>query len=170
MAPKVPRRALISVTSAHAKLHGEHPTGIFISEVMHPYNVFTKAGFEVDLTSETGKYYVDWLSEQPSFLAGADITEWNDVNGEFRQKLDHMPKAETVDASKVSLADMLSEESNADLNQTVWLVLRVGWPCCFAGLSTCHASPKDRKRRVGQRWNCLICVRDSLCIGKRLSC
>ena len=109
MAAKLPRRALISVTSAHAKLHGEHPTGIFISEVMHPFNVFTKAGFEVDLTSETGKYYVDWLSEQPSFLAGADIIEWNDLSSAFRQKLDNMPKAEDVDSSKVSWTDMNSK-------------------------------------------------------------
>ena len=115
MAQKLPRRALISVTSAHAKLHGEHPTGIFISEVMHPFNVFTKAGFEVDLTSETGKYYVDWLSEQPSFLAGADITEWNDLKSAFRQKLDNMPKAEDIDSSKVSLADMHSRSYKKNL-------------------------------------------------------
>jgi len=82
---------------------------------MHPFNVFTKAGFEVDLTSETGKYYVDWLSEQPSFLAGADITEWNDLKSAFRQKLDNMPKAEDIDSSKVSLADMHSRSYKKNL-------------------------------------------------------
>jgi putative intracellular protease/amidase len=31
-----------------------HTTGVFIGEALHPYNVFTAAGFEVDLASETG--------------------------------------------------------------------------------------------------------------------
>jgi len=103
MAPNLPRRVLIAVTSAQAKLHGEHQTGVFIGEALHPFNVFTKAGFEVDFASETGKYYVDWLSEQPTFLAGSAVTEWNDLNSEFRKKLDHMPKAEDVDSSKYGL-------------------------------------------------------------------
>lgn len=102
MGPNLPRRALIAVTSAHAPLHQGHPTGLFIGEAMHPFNVFTKAGFEVDLASETGKYYVDWLSEQPSFLNGSDVPEWNDLQSAFREKLDHMPKAEDVDSSRVS--------------------------------------------------------------------
>ena len=45
-----------------------HQTGLFISKALHPYNVFTEAGFEVDLSSANEKYYVDWLSETPDFL------------------------------------------------------------------------------------------------------
>ena len=101
MTPSVPRRALIAVTDAQAVLHGEHMTGIFIGEVMHPYNVFTAAGFEVDIASENGKYYVDWLSEQPSFLSGPDVTEWEDLNSPFRKKLDSLQKGPDVDSSKV---------------------------------------------------------------------
>jgi D-lactate dehydratase len=97
-----PRRALIAVTSAQAPLHGKNITGLFINEALHPFNVFRNAGFEVDLASETGKYYVDWLSEQPSFLSGNDVTEWNDLNSPFRKKLDNMPKAADLDSSKVS--------------------------------------------------------------------
>jgi hypothetical protein len=71
--------------------------------------------FEVDFASEAGKYYVDWLSEQPSFLAGSDVTEWNDLNSEFRKKkLDHMPKAEDVDSSKVSAVDRCLELVDLD--------------------------------------------------------
>ena len=77
---------------------------MFISEAMHPYNVFKEAGFEVDLASETGSYYVDWLSEQPDFLNGSDVPEWTDLESEFRQKLSHMLKAEDVNPSKVSVA------------------------------------------------------------------
>jgi putative intracellular protease/amidase len=99
----LPRRAIIAVTSASAPLHGpDKLTGLFISEAMHPYNVFRKAGFEVDFTSVTGKYVADWLSQQPDFLSGDDLKQWEDVSGEFRKKLDNMPKADQVDGSRVS--------------------------------------------------------------------
>ena len=95
------RRAIISITSASAKLfNGTETTGLFIGEALHPYNVFTAAGFEVDLVSETGHYVPDWLSQQPDFLNGEDLATWNDLNSAFRQKLDHMPKAADVDGSK----------------------------------------------------------------------
>jgi D-lactate dehydratase len=101
MAP--PRRAIISVTSAHTTLHHGKETGLFISEALHPFNVFKKAGFEVDFVSETGTYAPDWLSEQPDFLPTDDRKQWEDVNGEFRKKLDNnMMKPEEVDASKAS--------------------------------------------------------------------
>ncbi|RDW76158.1 hypothetical protein BP5796_06979 [Coleophoma crateriformis] len=96
-----PRRALISITSAHASLfQGKETTGLFIGEALHPYNVLTAAGFEVDLASETGKYTPDWLSQQPDFLAGKELAIWNDTNSDFRKKLDNMPKAADLDGSK----------------------------------------------------------------------
>ena len=82
---------------------------MFIGEALHPFNVFRKAGFEVDLASETGKYSVDWLSEQPAFLNGSAVSQWNDLHSEFREKLDHMPKAEELDSSKVSLISAQSK-------------------------------------------------------------
>ncbi|KAI1429609.1 class I glutamine amidotransferase-like protein [Xylaria sp. FL1777] len=96
-----PRRALIAVTSAKATLfQGKETTGLFISEALHPFKVLRAAGFEVDLSSETGSYTPDWLSQQPDFLNGDDLATWNDTNSEFRQKLDNMPKAADVDGSK----------------------------------------------------------------------
>lgn len=96
-----PRRALIAITSAKATLfQGKETTGLFISEALHPYNVLTAAGFEVDLASETGNYTPDWLSQQPDFLSGKELAIWNDTNSEFRKKLDNMPKAADLDASK----------------------------------------------------------------------
>lgn len=96
-----PRRALISITSASATLFdGKETTGLFISEALHPFKVLTAAGFEVDLASETGSYTPDWLSQQPDFLNGEDLAIWNDVNSDFRKKLDNMPKASEVDRSK----------------------------------------------------------------------
>jgi len=92
-----PRRAIISITSATAPLHDGHPTGLFISEALHPFQVFTEAGFEVDLVSEKGTYVPDWLSEQPSFLDGDDKKQWLDESGEFRQKLDNMRDVNSFD-------------------------------------------------------------------------
>lgn len=102
MAP--PRRALIAITSAHAPLYPEgKETGLFITEALHPYNVFRKAGFEVDLISETGTYSPDWLSTTADWLKGEDKTVYEDKNSEFRKKLDtELLKPEGVDASKVS--------------------------------------------------------------------
>ncbi|KAF5013072.1 hypothetical protein FDECE_899 [Fusarium decemcellulare] len=99
-----PRRALISITSAKATLfQGAETTGLFITEALHPYNVLTAAGFEVDLSSETGTYTADWLSQQPDFLKGDDLAVWNDKNSDFRKKLDNMSKAADLDGSKYGL-------------------------------------------------------------------
>jgi putative intracellular protease/amidase len=100
----LPRRALISITSASATLfQGKETTGLFISEALHPYNVLIAAGFEVDFASETGSYTPDWLSQQPDFLNGDDLATWNNVNSSFRQKLDNMPKAADVDGNNYGI-------------------------------------------------------------------
>ncbi|KAI0867436.1 hypothetical protein GGS24DRAFT_507831 [Hypoxylon argillaceum] len=73
-----PRRALIAVTSAHATLfQGKETTGLFISEALHLFQVLRAAGFEVDLALETGSYTPDWLSQQPDFLNGDDLTTFS---------------------------------------------------------------------------------------------
>lgn len=95
-----PRRALISITSAKATLfNGKETTGLFISEALHPFKVLRAAGFEVDLASETGAYTPDWLSQQPDFLKGEDLTMWNTIDSEFRKKLDNMVPAAELDGS-----------------------------------------------------------------------
>ncbi|ETN38741.1 uncharacterized protein HMPREF1541_06779 [Cyphellophora europaea CBS 101466] len=98
-----PKRAVIFVTSATAPLHDGNPTGLFISEAQHPYQVLTKAGFEVDLVSETGTYTEDWLSMQDSFLNGSDKEEYEDKNSVFRKKLDNMPDVSSIDGKKYGL-------------------------------------------------------------------
>ncbi|SPO06332.1 related to NonF protein, involved in nonactin biosynthesis [Cephalotrichum gorgonifer] len=96
-----PRRALIAVTSAQATLfEGKETTGLFITEALHPYEVLTAAGFEVDLASETGSYTPDWLSQQPDFLNGDNLATWQDTKSGFRKKLDNMPKAADLDGSR----------------------------------------------------------------------
>lgn len=127
----LPRRALISITSASASLfNGTETTGLFITEALHPFKVLTAAGFEVDLSSETGHYVPDWLSQQPDFLNGEDLAIWNDVNSAFRQKLDNMPKASEIDGSKygvfyasaghASLIDYPTASSLQRIAEQVW--------------------------------------------------
>jgi len=100
----LPKRVLIGVTSAQAKLfEGKETTGLFVSEALEPYNVFVKAGFEVDLSSETGTYTPDWLSQQPQFLKGDDLATWKDPNSEFRKKLDNMTKSADLDPSRYGI-------------------------------------------------------------------
>lgn len=100
----LPRRALIAVTSAHAPLYKDNKeTGLFITEALHPYNVFTDKGFEVDFVSETGAYQPDWLSQTDDWLKGEDKEAWEGKKGEFRQKLDAMAKAGDVDPDQYGI-------------------------------------------------------------------
>ncbi|KAL7796284.1 class I glutamine amidotransferase-like protein [Trichoderma afarasin] len=103
MAP-LPKRAVITVTSAKADLfNGKETTGVFISEALHPFRVFRDAGFEVDLVSETGKYTPDWLSLQADFLNGSDKEMYDDLQSEFRQKLDNMPTPSELDGNNYGI-------------------------------------------------------------------
>lgn len=121
MAPT--RKALIAITSAHAPLYPDSKEtgrsssfyfkwfrphilttriGLFITEALHPFQVFRKAGFEVDLVSETGTYQPDWLSEQKDWLNDADRAVWEDHSSDFRSKLDNLLKPGDIKADDVS--------------------------------------------------------------------
>ncbi|KAL5364587.1 class I glutamine amidotransferase-like protein [Aspergillus floccosus] len=102
MAP--PRSALIAVSSAHAPLYPDgKETGLFITEALHPFNVFKKAGFNVDLVSETGTYQPDWLSQQKDWLPDEDRAVWEDHSSEFRSKLDKLLKPSDIKADNYGL-------------------------------------------------------------------
>ena len=49
---KMAKKVLLVSTSAGQM--GEHPTGLWISELAEPYTVFTKAGFDVTIASIAG--------------------------------------------------------------------------------------------------------------------
>lgn len=106
MAP--PRKAVIAVSSAHAPLYPEgKETGLFITEALHPYNVFKKAGFEIDLVSETGTYQPDWLSQQEEWLPGEDRAVWEDHSSEFRSKLDKLLSPSDIKPENVRYISIL---------------------------------------------------------------
>jgi hypothetical protein len=76
--------------------------GMFVTEALHPFNVFRDAGFEVDLVSETGTYQADWLSQQKDWLSGDDRRVWEDPRSDFRKKLDEHLKPSDIKAENVS--------------------------------------------------------------------
>jgi hypothetical protein len=50
MSKNLPRRALIAISSFNGAIYpGGHKTGLFFTEALHPFEVLTEAGFEVDL-------------------------------------------------------------------------------------------------------------------------
>ncbi|WFD35718.1 D-lactate dehydratase [Malassezia cuniculi] len=100
----VPRRALIAITSAHAPLYPDGgETGLFITEALHPFEGLRKAGFEVDLVSETGEYFVDALSKNKPWISDEDLAVFEDHSSEFRSKLDKLNKPSDIDASKYGI-------------------------------------------------------------------
>ena len=80
MPASVPRRALIAVTSAHAQLYpngGE--TGVFITEALHPFEGFRKAGFECH-----GGAILPGVKDQSgkSIISGRKVTGFTDKGEE----------------------------------------------------------------------------------------
>jgi len=73
-------RVLLAVTSANPLLYPSGKrTGVFWAEAAHPYDVFTQAGWTVDMASETGHAFVDEHSVSDEMLAYSDSADtWND--------------------------------------------------------------------------------------------
>src|SRR5262245_37850305 len=73
MPKTLPRKALISISSFSGAIYpGGLKTGLFYTEALHPFEVLTDAGFEVDLASETGTSGIDEVSLMLQFLSGSD--------------------------------------------------------------------------------------------------
>jgi len=88
MSNVLPRKALIAVSSFDGAIYpGGHKTGVFFVEALHPYEVLTAAGFEVDLASETGTCSFDDVSLTPPFLSGSDHAILNNPKHPFMVKI-----------------------------------------------------------------------------------
>jgi putative intracellular protease/amidase len=73
MNSQLPRKALIALTSHSAPFYPDgRVNGVFYTEVSHPYQALTKAGFEVDLATETGTFVIDTYSLDKQFLNAED--------------------------------------------------------------------------------------------------
>ena len=123
----LPRRALISITSAHAELFegGGHTTGVFIGEALHPYNIFKAAGFEVDIVSEKGVWTEDWLSLQPGFLTAEERKQYDNKDSEYRRDMDANIKAADVLDKEVCVGWLSCKRTAADVRASTVLSSRL---------------------------------------------
>ncbi len=88
MAKDLQRKALISITSYNGVIYPDGTkTGLFFTEALHPFEVLTQAGFDVDLATETGTYGLDDLSLTSQFLAGDDKAVFENPKHPFNVKL-----------------------------------------------------------------------------------
>jgi putative intracellular protease/amidase len=68
----MPKKVLIIVSNAHAIGPNRRRTGVFLSEVAHPFAEFTRAGYQIDFASLTGEVpFLDalHLADDPDNLA-----------------------------------------------------------------------------------------------------
>lgn len=105
MPATVPRKALVSISSYYGVIYPDGTkTGLFYTEALHPFEVFTEAGFEVDLATETGTYGLDDLSLTDRFLAGDDKAVFENPNHPFNVKLNsQLKKASDVTTEEYGL-------------------------------------------------------------------
>src|ERR1700733_8293492 len=105
MTTTLPRKALISISSYYGVIYPDGTkTGLFYTEALHPFEVFTQAGFEVDLASETGTFGLDDLSLTDRFLAGDDKAVFENPERPFNVKLNsQLKKATDVDTDEYGL-------------------------------------------------------------------
>ena len=105
MLTTLPRKALISLSSFQGAIFPDgSKTGVFFTEALHPFEVLTAAGFEVDFVSETGSYGFDEFSLTPPFLAGSDKAVHDNEKSPFMAKLaTNCMKASDVDSTQYGL-------------------------------------------------------------------
>ena len=102
MSKGLPRKAVIAVSSFNGAIYpGGHKTGVFFVEGLHPYEVLTSAGFEVDLASETGTCGFDDVSLTPPFLSGSDHAILDNPRHPFMVKI----KSQLKKASELKKED-----------------------------------------------------------------
>ncbi len=97
--------ALISISSYHGVIYPDGTkTGLFLTEALHPFEVLSQAGFEVDLATETGTYGLDDLSLTERFLAGDDKAVFENPQHPFNVKLNsQLKKAADLKAEECGL-------------------------------------------------------------------
>lgn len=100
MGSNLPRKALIALTSRSAPFYPDgRVNGVFYTEVAHPYRALTKAGFEVELASETGTFVIDPYSLEKQFLTDEDTVTLSQPDAPFSQLLSKgVRKASTLRA------------------------------------------------------------------------
>lgn len=119
------KKILFVVTSHDKKGNTDEPTGFYLSEVSHPWEILTRAGFEIDFVSpKGGKAPVD------GFNLGDPVNKkfWNDP--QYRYKIEHTLKPAAVDAGQYvaihyagghgAMWDLADNEELATIARTIY--------------------------------------------------
>lgn len=97
-------KALIAVTSYNEEFYPDgKKTGLFITEALHPFQVFKAKGYDVDFVSETGTFGYDDHSLEESFLNGDDLAVYQDKHSDYNISTKNIKKASDVDPSEYSI-------------------------------------------------------------------
>jgi D-lactate dehydratase len=116
MTTTIPRKALISISSYHGVIYPDGTkTGLFYTEALHPFEVFTQAGFQVELASETGTFGLDDLSLTDRFLAGDDKAVFDNPEHPFNVALNSQLKKPS-DVNKEDYGMFFGSAGHAALN------------------------------------------------------
>ncbi|OBZ89550.1 Glyoxalase 3 [Choanephora cucurbitarum] len=101
----LPRKVLLAVTSYNEPFYPDgKKTGLFYTEALHPYLTFTKAGFEVDIATETGTYGIDEHSTAKDFLTDEDEQILNNPEHPFNVALNKkLYKASDLDPKQYGI-------------------------------------------------------------------
>lgn len=101
----LPRKATIAITSYNEIFYADGKrTGLFFTEALHPFNVLTEAGFDVDLASETGTFGYDEHSLSKEFVTPEDEAAYHDPQHPFMVKLNtQLMKASDVKKDEYGL-------------------------------------------------------------------
>ncbi len=88
MSASLPRKAIIAITSYNGVFYGDRKrTGLFFTEALHPFEILTRAGFAVDLATETGTFGFDEHSLSKEFLTAEDEAAYKNPAHPFMVKL-----------------------------------------------------------------------------------
>ncbi|KAL2316474.1 D-lactate dehydratase [Schizosaccharomyces pombe] len=91
------KNALLVASSYYGPFYPDGKnTGVHFSELLIPYNVFKKAGFNVQFVSENGSYKFDDHSIEESKLGDFERKVFNDKNDDFWTNLNNMKKASDI--------------------------------------------------------------------------
>jgi len=101
------KRVLLVLTSATPTMGDGKKSGYYWSEVYHPYDVFTKAGYSVDFVSLTGQGAPDEHSistaEQLVALELSALKAWKDTSHPIHEDIKQLKTPQTVDANNYGI-------------------------------------------------------------------
>lgn len=98
------KKAVIAITSYQGTFYPDgKKTGLFLTEALHPLNVFVSKGYEVVFVSETGKYGFDENSLAPDFLNGKDLEDYKDPDSRFNQLLRNIKTPQQLNSKEYSI-------------------------------------------------------------------